>query len=538
MTRLPISQTVPPKPASATLCELAIAAGVAGRSVSLCLQDFPAPLLCQLWKYCTQYAGLMGVRHVRSQADIRKLAEQVSRVRLALVFSPQLRHHASWAVQMATPEEEGRNSRPALFCCGGEGDSEDDPGATLILRGDPSEHVALERWLLLPDSELPDWDVVPPDLDVQIDPRVSAALLPDSGSGGSLGRLRDRLLVQALVVGTSLARILRQDGMVPGTLIANVEDYALVRTLLRTRLVAGADEAHDPLAADMVGRANVYMAVKSSGGSDNPFGNDSMADQSTRRPRELITRREAADLGNVRSRTVRRLIEFLQRQDDGYERFRRMGLVRRPLEQEAWREARVDALAAYLRSWSAKQIRVHFDRLCKAGMISAERERGNGPWRYALPEDLAEQSGTFRRSAYDSRPWRHAASPVIRVCPTCPPPARCFGQTEDLIRPGVAQKGGPLVLASHVVAGNQGTMGASPSPSGTSSPNSNHAPATVPAAPSDIARSRTSRSSSPRHSTVLPRLSTSALVQAFQAMLPSVMISCPRCVSPSLKPSA
>ncbi len=94
-----------------------------------------------------------------------------------------------------------------------------------------------------------------------------------------------------------------------------------MRTPLQTRLVAGADDAHDPLAADMVAQANVYMTVKYSAGSDNPFGSDpSMTDHCERPPRvrELITRKEAADLGDVRSRTVRRLIEFLKCQARQY----------------------------------------------------------------------------------------------------------------------------------------------------------------------------------------------------------------------------
>ncbi len=126
---------------------------------------------------------------------------------------------------MAMPEEDGQHSRPALFCGSGRGDSEEDTGATLVLRGDPREHSALVRWLLFPDTEFLDWDVVPPDLNIQMDPRVSAVLTPDSGSGSGLDRFRDRQVLQALVVGAFLARALRQDGMILGTQITGVEDY-------------------------------------------------------------------------------------------------------------------------------------------------------------------------------------------------------------------------------------------------------------------------------------------------------------------------
>jgi hypothetical protein len=99
---------------------------------------------------------------------------------------------------------------------------------------------------------------------------------------------------------------------------------------------------------------------------------------------------------NVRSRIVRQLIVFLRRQPDGYDSFRRMGLVRRPPEREVWRRAEVNDLVGCLRRWSSKQVRMHFEQLRRAGMITAERERGNGPWRYLLPEDLTARSNAFR----------------------------------------------------------------------------------------------------------------------------------------------
>ena len=110
----------------------------------------------------------------------------------------------------------------------------------------------------------------------------------------------------------------------------------------------------------------------------------------------MITRREIADLGNVRSRIVRQLIGFLQRQPDGYERFEAMGLVRRPPSRNSYGAMTVDELTAYLRPWSAKQVRTHFDRMRRDGMIGAEREHDNGPWRYALPEELSRRHFAFR----------------------------------------------------------------------------------------------------------------------------------------------
>lgn len=141
-----------------------------------------------------------------------------------------------------------------------------------------------------------------------------AVRLPSSGAGG----LRDRQVLDALLAGATLVRAM-QEVPVPPHLITSIEDYELVRRLVQTRVVTSADEAFDPLAADMVNRANVYMEVKYGEGHDNPFYGDFYGMDLREQPgRELVTRREVSDLGNTRSRMVRGLIEFLLRQPDGY----------------------------------------------------------------------------------------------------------------------------------------------------------------------------------------------------------------------------
>ena len=131
---------------------------------------------------------------------------------------------------------------------------------------------------------------------------------------------------------------------------------------------------------------------------DNPFNVDGFGFAAGRSGnRDLITRREVADLGNVRSRLVRHLVEFLRRRNDGYERFQRMGLVRRPPPRESLAENRCRDLVNVLRPWTAKQVRTHFDQLRRSGMITAERETANGPWRYALPEELQGRHSSYRR---------------------------------------------------------------------------------------------------------------------------------------------
>lgn len=108
-----------------------------------------------------------------------------------------------------------------------------------------------------------------------------------------------------------------------------------------------------------------------------------------------VTRREIADLGNTQSGLVRRLVTSLKQMHDGYRRFGRLGLVRRPPPEPDWSRTSPVALARLLKPWSAKQVRTHFETLQRRGLVTASREHNNGPWRYELPEALTESGSPF-----------------------------------------------------------------------------------------------------------------------------------------------
>jgi hypothetical protein len=320
-------------------------------------------------------------------------------VRLALIYSARLRTAASWAIQMASEIEGDRNPRPALFCSGDPLDADDNPGATLVLRGDAGESATVTLWLSFMQPDAMNWQAFSPTMTIRSEPSLASVLSPCEPERGVIRRLRDQQVLRALIIGAAVVRSVQQGTEELAELVLTTDDYEQVRRLLQTGVVTAADEAHNPLAADMVGRANVYLTIKY--GADqspgNPFANDDDSiHPDGRSVRELVTRREVSDLGNVRSRMVRRLVEFLLRQPDGYEHFLRLGFVRRPPDREVWRRAGVDDLIGYLRTWSAKQVRTHFEQLRRVGMITAEREHGNGAWQYALPEELRSRSSVFR----------------------------------------------------------------------------------------------------------------------------------------------
>ena len=80
----------------------------------------------------------------------------------------------------------------------------------------------------------------------------------------------------------------------------------------------------------------------------------------------------------------------------GYAMFQRMGLVRQPPNERDFKRSGLPILTRMLRSWSAKQVRVHFDALRKGGLISGERDSRNSAWKYRLPEELSISSSPFR----------------------------------------------------------------------------------------------------------------------------------------------
>ena len=77
MTRLPTNQNRFHRPASVSIGELAIAAGMAGYSLGVCYRDYSAPVLCELWRHYASSLAANEVHHVRTPAEARKLGDKV-----------------------------------------------------------------------------------------------------------------------------------------------------------------------------------------------------------------------------------------------------------------------------------------------------------------------------------------------------------------------------------------------------------------------------------------------------------------------------
>ena len=408
MTRTSTRRSGPATPSSVRLGELAIAAGLAGDSVTLCFQDFPAPVLSGIWQHHARAVGPDAVHHIHTQKDLNKLPLRMAEVRVVIVHTPRLHIPAAWSIQMAAPAD--GISRPAMFSRLVPSDLAEDPGATLVVRATLQENDDLARWLAAQGNANQGQQSSARPLTVDTPAWLFRILSADpQGSSPIRHQYRESQIFRALVAGACVLRTSCSEGRTEADANATPEDYECVRQLLRNPILCSADATCDPLATAMVGRANVYLAARSGEIHRNgrPLAGgafDHIHDDDEHPRRELITRREVADLGNVRSGTVRRLVAYLRQDAVGYEWYRRMGTARRSPNRNAWLTASADSLSVNLLAWSVKQVRRHFDRLQRDGLIAAERDQGNGPWRYALPEELSDASFPFHHFPPLARP--------------------------------------------------------------------------------------------------------------------------------------
>lgn len=389
------------KPDSVLFGELSIAAGLAGNPVAVCFSESAAVLDCELWKYSAQFAGPGRVFHVHSQADVRKLTKAVGLWRLVVVHTPRLFNTVAWTVQM---HGAATSTRPAIFTRFVPDSVDDVPIPIVVLRSTPDESSSIVRWLMagcpqravLPDNQPPNG--------ITFDPALIPVTIPShlpNGRGPS--KLRDCQLLSALLSGAWLTGNAEQSPEPTDLPTCGHDEYERVRRLLQSPLVNTADEPVDQLAVDMVNRANVFLELQCNAEfiyahpSLCSHGDPIHGQRGSRTTQALVSRREVADLGNVRCRLIQQIVDCLRSLPVGYDRFRRMGLIRRPPSERDFRESKSRTLTTMLRPWSQKQVRTHFDALRKAGWITGEQESANAPWQYRLPEELNMSSSPFFR---------------------------------------------------------------------------------------------------------------------------------------------
>ena len=228
---------------------------------------------------------------------------------LLLLRTPRLHNAVAWSIHMASLGAGGaRETRPAVLARSVPSDVDQDPGATLVLRGNPGEYQEIAQWLAEGGCGGPRWSTIRSRVAVEFHPALTTALALDRVADGlGLLRIRGRQILQGLVSGACVLRCAasrkalhdsrrESGGLRPGPKAAPISDR-----LSRRRTAGPTGDGHSrPSQCLPRGEATLRRT-----------GHESVLWRGDRMPvrrsgssarRDLITRREVADLGNVRSR--------------------------------------------------------------------------------------------------------------------------------------------------------------------------------------------------------------------------------------------
>jgi hypothetical protein len=204
--------------------------------------------------------------------------------------------------------------------------------------------------------------------------------------------LRDRQILKGLLTGAALAEKPQENA---GRLLVGLQIYRAVHKALQSTTTQPVDESFDPLTLAMVRRANVFLAMKAKSEDAQVIRADGGSDRDVEQ--HTITRREIADLGNIRGETVKSLVEFLLQQGEyGLKKFCTIGTNRAIEKKHGWPSQDLRQLTRLLLPWGLKPVRTRFSHLQAQGLITAERNAGNQPWIYRLPEALGSADSPFR----------------------------------------------------------------------------------------------------------------------------------------------
>lgn len=419
MSRTNENNSEPRMPDSIALGELAIAASRVGFPMTIFYRYFPADVLGALWQFHLRGVGPKRVQHVGRERDVRQLEAREEHLKLVLVSRPRLYQTVAWAAVLRT----STTARPAIFCKFPDCAPDEDPAVTLVLHGRQDESDKVANYLgahgLLDHEQL------------QFSDRVVFDQVVDRAVESTLQRRRDRQAVRGLLAGEFVLRSISRPPDAVQCSRDAFSEYRRVYDLLQSPVVRATEEHFDPLARDMVNRANAYLMLRQTSvqpdvrvaRNDDSGGNNKRKDLPEQECK--ITRRELTDLGNTKGLTVRRLIKFLLDEENGLDTFCGLAAARQSRKYESWPSRDPKSLARLLTPWSQKQVRDHFHRLYQLNLITAKRAGGNKPWQYAIPETLVDGDSVFRRLprpetlfAGDFPPSPHTTAPDAGNCPT------------------------------------------------------------------------------------------------------------------------
>lgn len=393
-------------PPPIAIAMLGLLGGACGEPVSLALYHYPPDVVGAVQRLLVRQVPEVQVCEVHGRSDLRRLAGAIESIALVLVDPTRGRQSADQAAQWILNRRRGGRC-PMVLLAHAEGVDEI-PGALLTIHADPTELARTRLWLLEnpePDSRVLAYFRKSNQSRERVDfRRLEPLIRPSSGSALWKPRtLRSIETLRGMLIGRALLRRLAEGSPWSTPIEPDHADYASVFRVLQRTTSGLPEEVGDRLVAVMVARANAYLRHRDGNVPTTAFPNrrDGMtsradgADKVGESDRE-ITLRELADLGDLRSTTLKELVGSVLESQDG-KTLKEFGFLKLVGSIDGQMAIDAKEIRRSLIGWSPKQVRMRFNRLRKQGFIDAERDPpGNGPWVYRLPESLRSLPGEFQ----------------------------------------------------------------------------------------------------------------------------------------------
>src|SRR5690349_15534862 len=103
------------QPDPITVAQWAIAASRLGKSLQVIFQDYPLPLIRDLFRMFAYWVQPSHVCEIYNTTDFRRLSTTIGSTFLVLLFEPRLYIKTAWLVAMA--KNDNLQTRPAIFSC-------------------------------------------------------------------------------------------------------------------------------------------------------------------------------------------------------------------------------------------------------------------------------------------------------------------------------------------------------------------------------------------------------------------------------------
>ena len=383
-----ISQQLMGLPTTVKIMRLALAAGANGETIVLQFRDYPGTLLRDLWIQVAKVFDKREVLFLEKLGDLDNCSEHTGEeqiyVRLICLYRHDQLRKVAWKLTNNKHKKiEQTNFEPIIFFQNCDVSQDDISIPILELRCNDTESRIIDQYLLEPNKR--EFHLPQQAMDLKISTLFIQLIHK------YLDNYEGSKILTSLLNG---ACVLSQKNQID---IQNppLDAYQTVRSLLIDPVVLTTNNSFDGMAAAMIQRANTHLARIQNPETPQIQIRLSSISSSDSQGKQYITRRELANLGNLQSKDVQKIIQnYLN--EPTLSAVNQLGLCE-SLKDVLHLPKTEAAVKKMMMSWAPKQIRTRFDKLVQHGLVTCERSKPNGAIEYYLPESLTYLQTIFSK---------------------------------------------------------------------------------------------------------------------------------------------